>query len=107
MHDSPRATPLVVHFNGPAKVIFEGSGGGPSARPWRLPWDAEAGRTPVAHMVAGIRGSFDAHTREAAVAAFERNVTFLDTHLQRAEPPGPLRSMCEVPPGPQPGGRSS
>ena len=39
VHATPPARPLVVHFNGPAKVSFEAE--------WRLPLDAIAGLTPV------------------------------------------------------------
>ena len=84
-------TPLVLHFNGPAKVVFE--------KAWGLEaqWDATAGKTPVLHLLEGLRRAHDAPSRSAALAAFETNVTFLDTWLQRAPGIGPLGFTCEVP----------
>ena len=41
------STPLILHFNGPAKVIFE--------REWTLPWDATSGKTPVLLLIEGLR----------------------------------------------------
>ena len=82
-------TPLVLHFNGPAKVIFEPH--------WGLPWDATAGKTPVLHLVEGLRKAMPPAARRAATAAFERNVTFLDPWLRRAPGIGPLRFTCDVP----------
>ena len=81
--------PLVMHFNGPAKVIFE--------REWGLPWDATAGKTPVLHLVEGLRKKFRAPSRRAAISAFEANTTFLDTWLRRVPGMGPLRYSCDIP----------
>ena len=89
-HRQAGSTPLILHFNGPAKVIFE--------REWGLPqWDAAAGKTPVLHLVEGLRKGMSAHQRRAATAAFDRNVTFLDPWLQRTDGQGPLRYSCDVP----------
>jgi hypothetical protein len=82
-------TPLVVHFNGPAKVIFEPE--------WRLSWDATAGKTPVLSLVEGMRTARSEAQRRAATAAFEHNVTFLSPWLAKVEGMGPLRFSCEVP----------
>ena len=49
------------------------------------------------HSVTALREAFDARSRAAAMAAFERNVTFLDPWLQRAPSVGPLRYSCELP----------
>ena len=81
--------PLVVHFNGPAKVVFEAQ--------WELPWDATAGKTPVLQLVEGLRRSRSRAERRAAAMAFETNVTFIDPWLRRAPGIGPLRFGCEVP----------
>ena len=79
----------MLHFNGPAKVVFEDK--------WQLPWDRDAGKTPVLHLVEGMRRPLGASHRRAAIAAFESNVTFLDTKLRRAPAFGPLRFTCDVP----------
>lgn len=84
-----QSTPLVLHFNGPAKVIFE--------KEWGLPWDATAGKTPVRHLVEGIRNGMRQAKRREATERFERNVTFLDPWLRRVEGQGPLRFSCDVP----------
>ena len=93
---------------------------------WGLPWDATAGKTPVLHLIEGLRrtaavglelssaacvrsstrvclpacaaGAASAEARNAALRAFERNVTFLDTWLRRQPGIGPLRFTCDVPP---------
>lgn len=89
MHTSV-GTPLILHFNGPAKVIFE--------KEWTIPqWDATAGKTPVLHLLEGLRKGKSKHERRAAIAAFDRNVTFLDPWLQHTEGQGPLRYSCDVP----------
>lgn len=86
-----RNTPLVLHYNGPAKVIFE--------REWGLSahWDAQSGKTPVRLHVEGLRSGRAPAERAAAIEAFEQNVTFIDPWLQRASSIGPLRYSCEVP----------
>ena len=81
--------PLVVHFNGPAKVINEPE--------WGLPWDAKDGKTPVLHLVEGLRRARSLEARRAAASAFETNVTFVDTWLRKTPGIGPLRFTCDVP----------
>ena len=89
-----RALPLVLHYNGPAKVVFEAA--------WRLdsarhhPWDPQSGKTPVLLHVEGLRRAHSAESRARAAAAFERDVTLVDPWLQRAEGVGPLRYTCAV-----------
>ena len=83
------AAPVVIHFNGPAKVVFESE--------WQLPWDASAGKTPVLHLVEGLRRAASPAAHRAALSAFETNVTLLDTWLRRAPGIGPLRFTCDVP----------
>ena len=84
--------PVVLHYNGPAKVVFE--------REWQLNgvWDAQSGKTPVLLHVEGLRAGQPAAARAAATAAFESNVTFIDPWLHRAPSIGPLRFTCDVPP---------
>ena len=83
------STPLVLHFNGPAKVIFE--------REWTLPWDATAGKTPVLHLIEGLRKGRSPAERRDAMRAFDRNATFLDPWLRRVPGQGPLRYSCDIP----------
>lgn len=81
--------PLILHFNGPAKVVFETR--------WGLPWDSTAGKTPVLLLIEGMRKTRSSTQRRAATAAFEHNVTFLDPWLRKAPTIGPLRYSCDVP----------
>lgn len=83
-------TPLILHFNGPAKVVFETQ--------WGMPWDATAGKTPVLHVIEGMRRAASSHAKHAALVGFETNVTFLDTWLRKQPGIGPLRFTCAVPP---------
>ena len=92
VNSASRRRPVVVHFNGPAKVVFE--------REWRVPWDATAGRTPVAWLTDTVRSTFGAAAREAAARAFESNVTFLDPLFRRVTDVGPLHFSCETERGP-------
>ena len=89
VHHANENTPLVLHFNGPGKVVFE--------KEWGLPWDATAGKTPVLYVVEGLRAARRRDERRAAAASFERNVTFLDPWLRKQPGIGPLRFTCEVP----------
>ena len=84
-------TPVAMHYNGPAKVVFEAA--------WGLEqqWDPHSGKTPVLLHLEGLRNGMPPEVRAAAVAAFERNVTFIDPWLQRAPSIGPLRFSCDVP----------
>ena len=83
------STPLILHFNGPAKVIFE--------REWTLPWDATSGKTPVLLLIEGLRRGKSQRERREATARFEKNVTFLNPWLRRVDGQGPLRYSCDVP----------
>ena len=60
-------------------------------------WDPHSGKTPVLLHLEGLRNGMPPEVRAAAVAAFERNVTFIDPWLQRAPSIGPLRFSCDVP----------
>lgn len=89
-HKSLSHHPLVLHFNGPAKVIFE--------REWQLSqWDPTDGQTPVLHLIQSIRAAKSVPERRAIARAYERNVTFLDPWLRRTEGQGPLRFSCDIP----------
>lgn len=79
--------PVVVHFNGPAKVFFENE--------WRLPWDATAGRTPVHALLETQAAAFTEIERNAAMQRFESDVIFFD-HLFRRVPNAPFRFQCEA-----------
>ena len=82
----PGARPLVVHFNGPAKVSFEPE--------WKLPWDATAGLTPVRHLTNALCGALSASERAAARDAFRERVTFLSPTLARLDM-GPFNGTCD------------
>lgn len=79
----------MLHYNGPAKVVFEAG--------WGLPWDTTAGKTPVLHQIEGMRRAAGGPALRAAVDAFDANVTFTDRWLRRARDVGPLRFICDVP----------
>ena len=85
-HRLSGATPLAVHFNGPAKVIFEPT--------WQLPWNAQGGRTPVASLLSAACDSFDAGAQAAAELSFAERVTVLDATFQRLDA-GALNFTCE------------
>mmetsp|Transcript_23898 Transcript_23898/g.59380 ORF Transcript_23898/g.59380 Transcript_23898/m.59380 type:complete len:792 (+) Transcript_23898:26-2401(+) len=80
--------PAVVHFNGPAKVVFESE--------WRLPWDAQAGHTPVHELLQTQAAAFSAAEREAAINRFETDVTFLDPLFRLVPDTAPFRFQCEA-----------
>ena len=86
VHSQPPARPLVVHFNGPAKVSFEAE--------WRLPWDATAGLTPVRQLTNALAKTLGAAERAAARDAFRDSVTFLSPTLERLDM-GPLNLTCD------------
>ena len=79
--------PLVVHFNGPAKVIYE--------REWRLPWDETGGLTPIRHLRNSICRSFSAKQRADAEASFARHAVFLDPLFRKVDVPR-LSFMCSA-----------
>ena len=79
--------PMVVHFNGPAKVIFE--------RDWGLPWDATSGRTPVSSLLMTQRAAFTKAAREAAINNFQTDVTFIDPMFRKVTESVPFRFQCE------------
>ena len=97
------ATPLVLHYNGPSKVVFE--------REWQLSresaarttghpsWDPLSGKTPVLYHLEGLRRARTPAALTAAANAFEANVTLIDPWLRRASSIGPLRYSCDVPTG--------
>eukprot|EP00964_Phaeocystis_antarctica_P053218 scaffold31215_cov49-Phaeocystis_antarctica.AAC.2 len=85
-HRSSGAQPFAVHFNGPAKVTFETE--------WRLPWDAQGGRTPVACLLSAACTSFDKATQASAERGFGEQVAILDATFQRLDA-GPLNLTCE------------
>ena len=85
-HASPPSKPLVVHFNGPAKVTFEGE--------WRVPWDATAGLTPVRHLTNALCGTLSRSRRAEARSSFEDRVTFLSPTLARLHM-GPFNLTCD------------
>ena len=87
VHATPPARPLVVHFNGPAKVSFEAE--------WRLPWDATAGLTPVRQLTNALGETLGAAQRAAARDAFRGSVTFLSPTLERLDMGGPLNLTCD------------
>ena len=86
----PGTTPLVLHYNGPAKVVFESS--------WGLShlWNPKSGKTPVLLHIEGLRAPHAAAARAEAMAAFEHNVTLVDPLLRKARGSGPLRYSCAV-----------
>ena len=86
VHVTPPARPLVIHFNGPAKVSFEAE--------WRLPWDATAGLTPVRHLTNALGKALGAAQRAAARDAFRDSVTFLSPTLTRLDM-GQLNLTCD------------
>ena len=85
-HKQSGARPIAVHFNGPAKVVFEPG--------WQLPWNSGGGRTPVACLLSAACASFDAAAQAAAERSFEERVTILDATFQRLDA-GPLNFTCD------------
>jgi len=85
-HSSSGATPLAVHFNGPAKVVHD-------AR-WRLPqW---GGKPDMPRQLRdALCASLPAAERAAADARFASHVTFLDPTFRRVSGGiGHLNSTC-------------
>ena len=68
------------------KVTFESE--------WRLPWDAQGGRTPVACLLSAACTSFDQAAQATAERGFGEQVAILDATFQRLDA-GPLNLTCE------------
>uniref|UniRef100_A0A6V2QM61 Uncharacterized protein n=3 Tax=Emiliania huxleyi TaxID=2903 RepID=A0A6V2QM61_EMIHU len=85
-HRSSGATPLAVHFNGPAKVVHDAG--------WRLPqW---GGKPDMPRQLRdALCASLPAAERAAADARFASHVTFLDPTFRRVSGGiGHLNSTC-------------
>ena len=85
-HKQSGARPIAVHFNGPAKVVFEPG--------WQLPWNSGGGRTPVACLLGAACASFGAAAQLAAEDSFQERVTILDATFRRLDA-GPLNFTCD------------
>ena len=81
------STPLVLHFNGPAKVEYE--------KAWGVPALRVAGRFPIFAYVDAARASFAPAARAAAEARFA-DVTFLGPTLRRLPGEGAYNFTCGV-----------
>ena len=86
VHVTPQARPLVVHFNGPAKVSYE--------EEWQLRWDANAGLTPLRHLTNALGRTLGVAKRAAARDAFGYAATFLSPTLARLDM-GPFNLTCD------------